>query len=255
MEKVLDGIKKIVYECGQIILNANRDNLDIENKDGIGNIVTKYDKLVQEKLNKELLKIVPNASFLGEEDESIEILNNECLFLVDPIDGTMNFSRDMKVSAISVALLKNNEPIIGVCYNPYTNEMYSAIKGEGAYLNDRPIRVSKKTLKEGIVICGSAPYYSDLREKTINVQNKLFKLASDYRRFGAAVLDICYIASGKAEVFFELKLMPWDFAAASLILKEAGGTITTIEGKDINYMKSSSIFASNNKEDYLKYIK
>ena len=167
----------------------------------------------------------------------------------------MNFSRDMKTSAISVALLKNNEPIIGVCYNPYSNEMYSSIKGNGAYLNDKPIRVSNKTLKEGIVLCGSAPYYSDLKEKSVDIQNKFFRVANDYRRFGAAVLDICYIASGKAEVFFELKLMPWDFAAASLILKEAGGKITTIEGNNINYLKPTSILASNDKEDYLEYIK
>ena len=249
-----------MYPTGESNRNQNfitvqLNNLDIENKDGIGNIVTKYDKLVQEKLNKELLKIVPNASFMGEEDENKKLIDNEYLFIVDPIDGTINFSRDMKVSAISVALLKNNEPVIGVCYNPYSNEMYSAIKGKGAYLNNKSIRVSNKTLKEGIVLCGSAPYYSDLREKTIKIQNKFFKVASDYRRFGAAVLDICYIASGKAEVFFELKLMPWDFAAASLILKEAGGKITTIDGNTIQYKKPTSIFASNNKEDYFKCIK
>ena len=255
MENLLEEIKKIVYECGKVVLSADRDSLYIEDKEGIGNIVTKYDKLVQEKLNKELLKIVPEASFMGEEEDNNEVLDKEYLFIVDPIDGTMNFSRDMKASAISVALLKNNEPITGVCYNPYLNEMYSAIKGKGAYLNNKPINVSDKYLKDGIVLCGSAPYYSELRDKTIETQNKFFKVASDYRRFGAAVLDICYIASGKAEVFFELKLMPWDYAAATLILKEAGGKITTIEGNNIQYTKPSSILASNNKEDYLNYIK
>ena len=254
MKDTLEKIKKLVYECGNIILKADRNSLDIEDKEGIGNIVTKYDKLVQDKLKNELLKIIPEASFMGEEDYKKEMIDSDYIFVVDPIDGTMNFSRDMKTSAISVALLKNGEPIIGVCYNPYSNEMYSSIKNNGAYLNDKPIKVSNKTLKDGIVLCGSAPYYTELREKTIDIQNKLFRVASDYRRFGAAVLDICYIASGKAEMFFELKLMPWDFAAASLILKEAGGKITTIDGSNINYMKSISILATNNKENYLKYI-
>lgn len=158
------------------------------------------------------------------------------------------------MSAISVALLKNDTPIIAVCYNSYLKEMYTAIKDCGAFLNDKKIHVSNKKLKDGILLCGCAPYYDELRKESLDIQNKLSLIASDYRRYSSAVIELCNIASGKAELYFELKLMPWDYAAGSLIVQEAGGKITTISGKKIQYNDSSSIIASNKVEDYIKYI-
>ena len=255
MDEIYNKIKDIVLECGDYLVNADYNDLDIENKEGNHNIVTKYDKLVQSKLKEELLSLIPDASFIGEEGDNDINKNNKYKFIVDPIDGTTNFSRDFKMSAISVALLENNELIIGICYNPYTSELYEAQKGKGAYLNKKRIYVSNKYLKDGIVFGGSSPYYSELRKKSLEIQNKFASVASDYRRFGSAVIEICSVASGKAEVYFELKLMPWDYAAASLILTEAGGKITTIDGENIQYNNPTSILASNGKEDYLKYIK
>ena len=159
------------------------------------------------------------------------------------------------MSAISVALLKDNEPIIGICYNPYINELYEAKKDNGAYLNGKKIHVSNKKLKDGILISGCSPYYDELREESLRIQNIYAKVASDYRRFGSAVIDICNVASGKAEVYFELKIMPWDHAAAGLILTEAGGSISNLDGEKIQYDKPTSIIVSNGVEDYLEYIK
>lgn len=253
-QKIIGKIKEIVIECGNIITNANHNELGIKNKEGNNNIVTKYDVLVQEKLRKELLKLIPNASFIGEENDYLNNIDSEYSFIVDPIDGTTNFSRNIKMSAISVAILKYGKPIVGICYNPFTNELYEAQKGKGAYLNGKPIHVSTKKLEEGIVLCGCAPYYNDLRKKSLEIQGKYASIASDYRRFGSAVIEICSIASGKAELYFELKLMPWDYAAASLILEESGGIITTIKGEKIQYIKPTSVIASNGVEDYLKYL-
>lgn len=255
MKEIQQEIENIILECGNLIVNADRDNLGIENKEGKANIVTKYDKLVQEKLKMELLNLIPKALFIGEEEElNSKISKRGYTFIVDPIDGTTNFSRNVKMSAISVALLKDGEPIIGMCYNPYTDEMYTAKKGEGAYLNNEKIKVSDKRLKDGIVLCGCSPYYDSLRKKSLEIQKNFSMIASDYRRFGSAVIEICSIASGKAEVYFELKLMPWDYAAASLILKEAGGKISTIEGHEIDYNKPSSVIASNGVENYFMYL-
>ncbi len=253
--KIIDKIKKIVIESGNIIINANHDELNIKNKNGNNNIVTKYDLLIQEKLKKELLELIPNASFIGEENDYLNNINSEYKFIVDPIDGTTNFARNIKLCAISVALLKNEIPIIGVCYNPYTKELYEAEKGNGAFLNGRRIHVSDKELKNGIVLCGCSPYYDNLREKSLDIQKKFTIIASDFRRFGSAVVELCSIASGKAEVYFELELMPWDYAAASLIVQEAGGIIKTIDGADIQYINPTSIIATNDMEDYFKYIK
>ena len=254
-DKIYNGIKNIILECGEMILNANRDELNIHNKEGNNNVVTYYDVLVQNTLKKKLLELIPTAGFLGEEEDLKFGIDNEYVFIVDPIDGTVNFSRNICLSAISIALLKDGEPFIAFCYNPYLNELYEAKKNNGAYLNGKKIHVSDKTLKEGLVICGCAPYYDELRKKSIEIQGKLTLIASDYRRFGSAVIDICSVASGKGEFFFELKLMPWDYAAASLILTESGGIIKTIDGEDIQYYNSTSIIASNGKEDYLKYIR
>ncbi len=254
-QEIIDKIKQAVVEIGSIMINANHDALDIENKSGNNNIVTKYDLLIQEKLKKKILELIPNASFIGEENDFLDNVNSEYKFIVDPIDGTTNFSRDIKMSAISVAILKNEIPVVGICYNPFLNELYEAQKGKGAYLNGQAIHVSNKQLKDGIVLSGSAPYYDELRKESLEVQRKFASIASDYRRFGSAVIEICDIASGKAEVYFELKLMPWDYAAASLILEEAGGIISTINGEKIQYLKPTSIIASNGLEDYLEYLK
>lgn len=251
---ILEGIKKAVKDCGKIMLDANLDDLDIKNKSGVNNIVTKYDLLVQKKLKEELLKLIPDAFFLGEEEDS-NFEEKKYTFIVDPIDGTTNFSRNLSASAISVALLKEDKPIIGVCYNPYTDELFYAKKGGGAYLNDKKISVSDKTLKEGLLLSGSSPYKENLRLKTLEIHKKMVLKAGDFRRFGSAVIELCMIASGRAEAYFELSLMPWDFAAASLILKEAGGNVTTIDGKDLNYFEETTILATNGKENYFKYFK
>ena len=253
---LLKSIKNIVYECGKIIVDADSDSLDIELKDGNNNVVTNYDKLVQNTLKEKLTALIPESVFFGEENNEYvdDISTLENVFIVDPIDGTTNFSRGFKTSSISVALVKNNRPVIGVCYNPYTDEMYSAITGDGAYSNDKKIHVSNKCLKNGILLSGCSPYYDDLRKKSIEIHSKFCSVASDYRRFGSAVLEICSIASGKAEVYFELKLMPWDYAAASLILEEAGGKISTINGDVLQYNNPTSVLASNGVEDYLEYI-
>ena len=254
MDKLVYEIENIVRLSAKQIENVKKETIEIECKEGIGNIVTQYDKKVQIELKERLLKLLPNASFIGEENDYGTIVNSGYTFIVDPIDGTTNFSRGLSLSAISVALLKDGKPYIGVCYNPYIDEMFVSQKGKGAYLNGNIIHVSNKKLQEGLLLTGNAPYYADMREKSLITLNKLAMIASDFRRFGSAVIDLCTIASGRAELYFELKVQPWDFAAAMLILDEAGGKVTQMNGENMEFDKAVSIFASNNQEDYLKYL-
>ena len=254
MEDKLERIISLIKECGELILNANRDDVDVDNKEGIGNYVTNYDTLIQEKIKKGLAEIMPEAAFMGEEGDDNTLSEKEFIFVVDPIDGTANFVRDLKLSAISIGLLRNGKPYLGVCYLPYVNELYTAVKGEGAYLNGKKIHVSNKTLVEGIVYSGCAPYYEDLRSRSLRILQSFASHASDFRRAGSAVVELCSIAAGKAEVYFELKIQPWDFCGASIIVQEAGGTITTVDGNEIDYLHPSSVLASNGVEDYYKYI-
>lgn len=255
MDDIIYEIESIVRKCGVIMVSAYDDDLDIEEKDGSGNYVTKYDILIQILLKEELLKLIPTAFFFGEEgNEENKILDDGYTFIADPIDGTLNFTRNMKQSAISVALLKNGIPYISVCYNPFVDEMYLAQKDKGAYLNGIKINVSKKKLTNGILLFGSSPYNKKLHNKSFELLNKLSKHCLDIRRSGSAVIDLCNIASGKAEMYFELILSPWDYAGGYLIVSEAGGIVTDINGNDIKFDKPTSILASNNKENYLKYF-
>lgn len=254
MDKLVYEIENIVEICAKQILLTEKETIKIETKEGIGNIVTQYDKKIQEELKIKLLNLLPEANFIGEENDYGKILKDGYTFVVDPIDGTTNFSRNLSLSAISVGLLKDAEPYIGVCYNPYLNEMFVAQKGKGSYLNGKPIKVSNKTLQEGIVLTGSAPYYMEIRQESMKILNDFAMKAADFRRFGSAVIELCDIACGRAEVYFELKLQPWDFAAGMLMVEEAGGKVTKINGEKIEFDKSTSILASNNKENYFKYL-
>ena len=254
MDELIFGIANIVKVCAKQIIEIKQGTIEIENKEGIGNIVTQYDEKIQIKLKTELLKLLPEANFIGEENDYGTILKSGFTFIVDPIDGTTNFSRGMSLSAISVALLKDAEPYIGVCYNPYTDEMFIAQKGKGAYLNGKSIQVSNKKLNEGIVLTGNAPYYADMRENSLKILNNFAVIATDFRRFGSAVIELCNIACGRAEVYFELKLQPWDFAAGMLIVEEAGGKVSQMNGEKMIFDKAISLLASNTAEDYLKYV-
>ena len=254
MDELIDEIENIVKVCAKQIINIKQETIKIDNKEGVGNIVTQYDKKIQEELKAELLKLLPEVNFIGEENDYGEILETGYTFIVDPIDGTTNFSRNLSLSAISVALLKDAEPYIGVCYNPYIDEMFIAQKGQGAYLNGKAIKVSNKKLHEGIVLTGNAPYYADMREKSLITLKNFAMIALDFRRFGSAVIELCNIACGRAELYFELKLQPWDFAAGMLIVEEAGGKVTQMNGEKMTFDKPTSILASNNVEDYFKYL-
>ena len=254
MNEYVSKIEAIVRKAAELMLSAEEDK-GIESKEGIGNYVTKYDKLVQETLYKELLELIPEATFIGEEEDDHSKVAEGYTFIVDPIDGTTNFARGFNESFISVALLKDGDNFISVCYNPYLDEMFTAEKGKGAYLNGKAIQVSDKSLKEGLVFVGASPYYADLREKTYEMFRTVTQNASDFRRIGSAVLELCYVACGRAEAFIELRLQLWDFSAAKLIVEEAGGVITDAKGNKLSFDGPCSIVATNGIADCVVYTK
>ncbi len=245
MDKMIEEIKQLIIKCGDIILNAKRDEIDIESKTGSANFVTDYDKLVQEKLREGLMNIIPEAKFIGEEGEQEKFVENGKCFIVDPIDGTTNFIKDYHVSGISVAYVEDGMVVAAFIYNPYLKEMFFAKRGEGAYCNDKRISVTNQPLSNGIVIFGTSPYNEELSKKSFEMAYDYFKKSLDIRRSGSAALDMCAVAAGRAELFFELLLSPWDYAAGSLIVEEAGGIVSTVEGDKISLDKPCSILARN----------
>ena len=243
---LINGISSLVKECGQVILNADREKMAIDIKSGVADLVTEYDKNIQVQLEIGLKKLLPEAKFIGEEGSSDELTDSGYAFIVDPIDGTTNFVKDYHHSAISVALLKGKDVVAGVVYNPYLDEVFHAIKGEGAFCNGKKISVSDRPVGNALVLFGSSPYQKDLYPKTMEILSEYFYKALDIRRSGSAALDLCWVACGRAELYFELQTSPWDFAAGKLLVEEAGGVVTALDGTPLSFEGKTSIIAKNN---------
>ncbi len=236
-------IQAILRSAGQIMLSAQNIENAVEEKEGNANFVTKYDVAVQQLLRRELLALRPQAQFVGEEgDAQGDALSGDA-FIVDPIDGTTNFIKHFGTSAISVALAQNGRVTLGACYDPYRDEFFYAELGKGAFCNGQPIHVTSLPLSECLVSFGTSPYYADLRARTFRLAQDILDHALDLRRSGAAVLDLCNLARGCSGLMFEFKLSPWDYAAASLIVTEAGGKISQMDGSPITLDRPCSVAA------------
>ena len=247
-EKILD----IVYKAAKIVLSAPRGCPEelIHKKGGTFNYVTEYDVAVQDFLEKEFAKLVPGARFLAEEEGEDKRSLGGLTFIIDPIDGTSNFIHGLGPSAISVALFDGDEAEFGAIYLPCANEMFYAEKGGGAYLNGKPIHCSSLPLEKALSLFGTTPYMRDtMSEAVVELMHELLVRSVDVRRFGAAAPDLCYVACGRAAVFAEMLLSPWDIAAGALIVSEAGGVVSRFDGSALSYTGKCSIIAAN-KESY-----
>lgn len=242
---MLEQIISIVREAGEIVLSAHDVWSQTHEKSSAADLVTEYDLAVERFLKEKLPPLVPGALFFGEEEKENASPLTGWVFIVDPIDGTTNFVRGLKHSAISVALAHDGVVEYGVVYDPYKDEIFSAKRGGGAFLNGRPIHVSERPLDQGVFGMGTAIYDRQFIAPTMRVTEQLFRRSCDFRRLGAAALDLCDVACGRLDLFFEYSLSPWDHAAGGLILIEAGGVLSTLEGRPMDYTRRCSVWASN----------
>ena len=242
---MLEQIMDVVRRAGEMVLSAHDIAAGTHEKTSAADLVTEYDLAVEAFLKEQLPPLCPGSIFYGEEEAENADPSRDWAFIVDPIDGTTNFVRGLRQSAISVALARDGQVEYAVVFDPYKNEMFSARRGGGAFLNGAPIRVSDKPLAEGIFGMGTAIYRREYLEPTMRVTEQLFRRACDFRRLGAAALDLCDVACGRVELFFEYSLCPWDFAAGSLIITEAGGHISTLQGGPLALTERCSVWASN----------
>ena len=242
---ILPKVENLVRRASRIMLEAKDIWSTVDAKGGRQNFVTDYDKRVQEVLQTGLAEILPEALFMGEESDSDVNISSGWAWIVDPIDGTTNFIKGFNMSAISVALVKDAQPQMGLIYNPYADELFAAVSGMGARMNQKPIRVSENELHDGVVIVGTAPYYPELVDASFEIARYYFDRCIDIRRSGSCALDLCNVACGRAELYVEQRVYPWDYAAGALIVKEAGGKVTVIDGNTLQYQAYSSVKASN----------
>ena len=228
LETLCSRIQAAEREAAELFLHAH--SILAETKTGKRDFVTEYDRRVQEMLTAKLREAIPDAHFFCEEMNEQDSLDAEHLFVIDPIDGTMNFVRGFHHSCISVAYANRGQVCIGAIYNPYVDEMFTAILGHGAFLNGRPIHASDVGLSESVVCFGTSPSAPELQSRSVELAGKLLAEGLDLRREGSAALDLCSVAAGRAGLYFELQLSLWDYAAGTLIVGEAGGRCSRVDG-------------------------
>ncbi|MGQ9802006.1 MAG: inositol monophosphatase family protein [Candidatus Saccharicenans sp.] len=242
-EQFLAAAREAALEAGHFLREGLDQKKEVDFK-GQVDLVTAYDRRSEELIYEKLSRIFPEHSFLAEENIKQKKESDYC-WLVDPLDGTTNYAHGLPVFCVSIALLWREEIIIGVVYDPCRQELFTAVRGQGAYLNDRPVRVSdSKELGRSLLATGF-PY--DVRTSPDNNLSHFANFAvraQAVRRLGSAALDLCYVACGRFDGYWELKLKPWDLAAGALMVREAGGRVSDLQGQEFA-ISSPHLVASN----------
>lgn len=239
----IETLKDIVRRASS---RMDGDDFKVMMKDGCENIVTSSDIAVQDFLKDSLSRQMAGSGFLCEE-EDVHDTAHDCLWIIDPIDGTANYARGIAQCAICVGLCSRGVMQMSVVYLPRTGEMFWAELGKGAFLNDSRIHVSDRQFGDSVMSTAMPVYHKEYTDVCSEIIKDVFLQANDIRRFGAAAPELCYLACGRTELYFEYMLSPWDFAAASLIVTEAGGVLATPRGGCLRPATPSGVVAANSK--------
>ena len=245
LDLVLGIVRSIAHAAGDLLREAYQQPRQIDYK-GAVNLVTQADRAAEAAIVMKLQEEFPGYAILAE--ESGKVAGSNLVWVVDPLDGTNNFAHGFPVFCVSIALLDREEPIVGVTYDPLRDECFSAIRGGGAFLNRKEMHVSGvPDLHHGLLATGF-PYD---RLTAADNNSKAFAMflrhAQGIRRAGSAALDLAYVACGRLDGFWEMRLHPWDVAAGVLLVREAGGMVTSYSGHDDNepILNGDNIVATN----------
>lgn len=239
-------IEKIVRAAARI---ARRVDFEVSDKGDAANIVTTSDLNVQRFLCERLSRLIPDAGFFCEE-ENLKDTDSEYIFVIDPIDGTMNYSRAIPECVISVGLIRNKQPVVGVVKSIFRDDIFAASLGDGATRNGKPIHVSDKPFERSLLFTAMSLYKKELAPTCNQIIADAYSECSDIRRFGSCAIELCYIAAGLADLFFEMRVFPWDYAGAYLVLSEAGGILRGHNGEILTFDKPTPLIGANTLENY-----
>ena len=248
----IQHIATLVRETKGII--TNREMVAHVREKGVADYVTQVDITVQEFLKDALYKFAPAIQFLGEET-GLQQMNTDSYWILDPVDGTTNLMHDYQHSVVSLALCQRNEIVAGIIYDPFHEELFSAVKGEGSFLNGKPIHVSSaQKLSETIIGIGTAK--RELAQENFARFLKVYEHSQDIRRLGSAALELAYTACGRQGGYFEVYLNPWDYAAGMLLVQEAGGKVSDWNGRKLDPAQGSQVAGTNGQvhEELLKLL-
>jgi myo-inositol-1(or 4)-monophosphatase len=224
-------VMRAAAEAGAVqLIKFFGQSYQISNKEGLNNLVTEADHASEKAIIEVIHAQFPDHSILCEEGGELE-KNSTFKWVIDPIDGTINFANNIPICCVSIGVEKDGEVIAGLVYNPFMHELFIAEKGKGATLNGNPIRVSQKNQVEKSCLVTGFPYtYLDQPNGPLQVFERLIRKGIPVRRLGSAAIDLCWVAAGRFDGFYEHHLQPWDSAAGYLMVLEAGGRVTDFQG-------------------------
>ncbi|MCX8160249.1 MAG: inositol monophosphatase [Candidatus Saccharicenans sp.] len=242
-ETFLPAARKAALEAGRYLLQGLSQSKKVSYK-GQVDLVTSFDRRSEEIIYDRLSRAFPGHSFLAEEEIRHDRASDYC-WLVDPLDGTTNYAHGLPVFCVSIALAFKGEIILGVVYDPNRQEIFMAVRGQGANLNGHPIRVSRTRRLDRSLLATGFPYdVRTSRDNNLDHFSNFAVRAQAIRRLGSAALDLCYVACGRFDGYWEKKLKPWDLAAGVLLVEEAGGRVSDLQGKKFK-LPGPHVVASN----------
>ena len=248
----IEKITAIVKETDKIFFDSGLKN-DVRKK-GEADFVTKADIAISEYLHKRLTEEFPDVGFLSEEEEPLSS-DREKYWILDPIDGTTNFMYGIGLCGVSLGYCENSEITAGVIYIPQSGEMFWAIKGNGAYLNGERIKCgTAQKLSDCLALYEFNAYFKEEHEQAAGCAEKIYTSCRDIRTLGSAAVEMAYIACGRADAFFGRYLKPWDYAAGTIIVREAGGVVSYPEG-EITYPETNRHIIATNSEMHRDFKK
>lgn len=241
MEELKEVLLTATKEAGRIIQQYFNGVFKVAHKDGINNLVTEVDKLSEDRIIEVIRAVYPTHTIISEEIGEL-IKPSEYQWIIDPIDGTVNFAHGIPLCCVSIGLMHNGSLLLGAVYNPMMNELFFAERGKGATLNGEPIQVSLKSdFKTACLVTGFPYKWPEAEEHPIRVFERFVLQGLPIRRLGSAALDLCWVACGRFDGFWEYNLNEWDVAAGYLIVQEAGGRITDFEGSVYNVFEKQTL--------------
>jgi len=226
-----ETLLQAALEAGRLMKERFNSSFRIDNKDGINNLVTEVDHAAEKVIMDTIRNAFPNHYILSEESGEI-VMDSAYKWIIDPIDGTVNFANGIPLCCVSIGVEHEGNMTLGAVYNPFLEELFFAEHGSGARLNDKPIRVSSKTDVWSSCLVTGFPYsYLDSPNGPLDVFGRFIRKGVPVRRLGSAAIDLCWVAAGRFDGFYEHKLNAWDSAAGFLIVQEAGGKVTDFDGR------------------------